>query len=231
MESKESHRRKIRSFVRRGGRLSRLQQQILDLPPENSFFHEEDLNEISSQALFGNDKPLVVEIGFGMGDATLHFAREDRQRNFLAFDVHRPGVGRVLAAIQEEDLFHLKVVEGDAQETLLRLSKREETVSAFHIFFPDPWQKKKHQKRRLISTEFVGCLLSYLKPQGYLLVSTDWSDYAEQIEQVLGEFQQLENHSQRDFERTPWRPITKFEKKGLEKGHSIKDFLYVKKEF
>ena len=230
MTENESERRKIRSFVRRSGRIRGTCRDALTAPPPNVLYNEETLPAIGSRSLFGNGRPLIIEIGFGMGDATLAFAEANKDKNYLAFDVHRPGIGKVVSEIAVRQIPNLKIVEGDAQE-ILKSDKAETAVcDGFHIFFPDPWQKKKHHKRRLISPPFTEVLTSLLKPGGYLLVATDWEDYADRIREVLSSFPELENRSQTDFARTPWRPETKFENKGIEKGHRIFDFLYVKKE-
>lgn len=223
--------RKIRSFVRRSGRIGGSRQEVLAAPPPHVLYTAETLPAVRGDILFGNGQPLIIEIGFGMGDATLAFAVGNPDKNYLAFDVHRPGIAKVVAGIAECALSNLKIVEGDAQEILKPETAGREICDGFHIFFPDPWQKKKHHKRRLISVSYTDALIAQLKPGGYLLIATDWKDYADQIRAVLSSRTDLENRSQPDFERTPWRPVTKFEKKGIEKGHRIFDFLYVKKEF
>lgn len=223
-------RRKIRSFVRRSGRISVSCREILTTPPPNVLYNADSLPEISGCSLFGNERPLIIEIGFGMGDATLAIAEMNTDKNYLAFDVHRSGIGKVVSEIVSRKISNLKIVEGDAQEILKSYKAKKDVCDGIHIFFPDPWQKKKHHKRRLISVPFTDILVGILKPGGYLLVATDWEDYAEQIRDVLSSFPTLENRSQPDFERIPWRPMTKFENKGIEKGHRIFDFLYAKKE-
>lgn len=222
--------RKIRSFVRRSGRIGGSRQEMLAAPPPHVLYTAETLPAVRGDILFGNGQPLIIEIGFGMGDATLAFAVGNPDKNYLAFDVHRPGIAKVVAGIAECALSNLKIVEGDAQEILKPETAGRDICDGFHIFFPDPWQKKKHHKRRLISVSFTEILTGLLKPGGYLLIATDWEDYADRIREVLSSFPELENHSQSDFARTPWRPVTKFENKGIEKGHRIFDFLYVKKE-
>ena len=164
-----------------------------------------------------------------MGDATVIIACENPQTNYLAIDVHRPGIGKLLSEINDRQLENLKAVEGDAQRILNSSKAAAAAVDGFHIFFPDPWQKKRHRKRRLITDSFVRRLTELLKPNGYILAATDWSDYAEQIQTVLSSFPELKNSSRPHFERLSQRPMTKFEKKGLEKGHRIFDFFYVKR--
>lgn len=229
MSAAPETRREIRSFVRRSGRIGGYRAEILKNPPDGALFNEETLPKITSEALFGNDRPLIVEIGFGMGDATVIIACENPQNNYLAIDVHRPGIGKLLSEINDRQLENLKAVEGDAQRILNSLKAAAAAVDGFHIFFPDPWQKKRHRKRRLITDSFVRRLTELLKPNGYILAATDWSDYAEQIQTVLSSFPELKNSSRPHFERLSQRPMTKFEKKGLEKGHRIFDFFYVKR--
>lgn len=223
-------RREIRSFVRRGGRIRGSRQEALSSPPANVLYDASTLPSVNDGTLFAFEQPLIIEIGFGMGDATLRFAEIEPEKNFLAVDVHRPGIAKVVSEIASRHLSNLKVAEADAQELLKSDKIGSGVCDGFHIFFPDPWQKKKHRKRRLLSTEFTAVLIDRLKPGGYLLIATDWDDYAFQIREVLSSFSVLENRSQLNFERTPWRPQTKFEEKGVGKGHRIYDFLYIKKE-
>lgn len=229
MSAAPETRREIRSFVRRSGRIGGYRAEILKNPPDGVLFDEETLPEMTSEALFGNSRLLIAEIGFGMGDATVTIACENPQINYLAVDVHRPGIGKLLSEIDGRRLENLKAVEGDAQRILNSPKAVASAFDGFHIFFPDPWQKKRHRKRRLITVPFVQRLTELLKPGGYILTATDWSDYAEQIQTVLSSFSGLENNSRPHFERLPQRPVTKFERKGVEKGHRIFDFLYVKR--
>ncbi len=169
----------------------------------------------------------IIEIGFGMGDATYQIARDNPQWEYIAVDVHRAGVARLLCHIQKEGLTNLKVVEHDAVEFLQHMIPPE-SVEAFHIFFPDPWPKKRHHKRRLIQEGFAALLAEKINRGGYLYSVTDWGPYAEQILRVFEETRGLKNAYQGFAEPQNWRPKTKFEQKGIEKRHGIYEVFFKK---
>jgi tRNA (guanine-N7-)-methyltransferase len=173
------------------------------------------------------DHSLCIEIGFGMGYATSQIAKQNPDKSYLGIEVHVPGVGRLLANIENDGIPNLKIINHDAVEVLKTMIP-ESSVEGFHIFFPDPWQKKKHQKRRLINPEFAALLVSRLKIGGYLYTATDWEDYAEQMVRVLSANPDIKNEYEHWAEKPIWRPETAFESKGKKKNHVIRE-LYFKR--
>lgn len=171
--------------------------------------------------------PLCIEIGFGMGNATTQIALRNPDNSYLGIEVHVPGVGRLLSNIENEGIENLKIINHDAVEVLNNMIP-ESSVEGFHIFFPDPWPKKKHHKRRLINPEFTALLVSRLKVGGYIYTATDWEDYADQMIKVLSANQDLENEFESWAEKPVWRPETAFESKGKKKNHVIRE-LYFKR--
>ncbi|WP_455220096.1 tRNA (guanosine(46)-N7)-methyltransferase TrmB, partial [Kaarinaea lacus] len=167
--------------------------------------------------------PTIVEIGFGMGDTLATMAMENPDSNFIGIEVHRPGVGSLLATIEEKGISNIRIFCHDAVE-VLEQSIPDQSLDGIHIFFPDPWHKKRHHKRRLIQTAFVNLLATKLKPQGQLHIATDWKNYAEWIEEVMAE---TPNFSKLAEDNSHQRPTTKFEKRGLKLGHGVWDMIYV----
>ena len=222
--------RKIRSYVRREGRLTKGQQRALnELYPVYGLKLENN-QLIDFVELFGNDHPVHIEIGFGNGQALIHMAAEHPDQNYLGIEVHRPGVGNALLQVEQQDLKNVRVIAQDAVEVLSDHIP-DESLSAVYIFFADPWHKKRHHKRRLIQTEFVETLMSKLKQNGLLHFATDWQDYAEHMLEVIKKIPSLENPAGKNnfSERPDYRPITKFEQRGLRLGHGVWDLLLRKK--
>ena len=219
--------RPIRSFVLRSGRMSFAQKRSYG----NLFFQfgirGDGEGIISSASFFGNDKPLNIEIGFGMGSATAEIALKNPQENYLGIEVHKPGIGRLLWEIEKSKIPNIRIVEGDAVDVLSRRIN-DNSISAFHIFFPDPWPKKKHNKRRLISRPFTGLLAAKLLKGGYIYMATDWVPYGEWALRELTETPGLVNKYNAFAERQSWRPQTEFEKKGLKKNHEVKELFFEK---
>jgi tRNA (guanine-N7-)-methyltransferase len=176
-------------------------------------------------AIFGRAAPVVLEIGFGMGGATAQIAAEQPQTDFIAVEVHRPGIGALLKRIGELGLANLRIVPHDAVEVLERMIAPA-SLAGVHIFFPDPWHKKKHHKRRLIQPEFVSRLATRLAPGGYLHCATDWQPYAQQMLQVLSAEPALANTAEGYAPKPGYRPLTKFEARGLELGHGVWDLVF-----
>jgi tRNA (guanine-N7-)-methyltransferase len=214
----------VRSYVLRAGRIGPGQQRALDeLGPR--FVLPFGAEPPDWPAVFGRDAPRVLEIGFGMGDATAHIAAALPDTDFIGVEVHPPGVGALLKRIGEAGLTNLRLVRHDAVEVLQRMIAPG-SLAGVHLYFPDPWPKKRHHKRRLIQPAFVALLASRLAPDGYLHAATDWQPYAEQMLLVLTDEPALRNTSDGFAPRPPWRPLTKFEQRGLKLGHGVWDLLF-----
>jgi tRNA (guanine-N7-)-methyltransferase len=217
-------RRAIRSYVLRGGRLGPGQQRALrDLAPR--FLLPFEPAQIDAARCFGRSVPLVVEIGFGMGQATATIAQARPEVDFLGIEVHEAGVGALLQRIDELQLTNLRIVRHDAVEVLQAMIAPA-SLTGVHVFFPDPWPKKRHWKRRLIQPAFVALLASRLAPGGTLHCATDWQPYAEQMLQVLSAEPQLVNTTEGYSPRPDYRPETKFERRGMALGHGVWDLVF-----
>jgi tRNA (guanine-N7-)-methyltransferase len=177
--------------------------------------------------LFGNDRPVTVEIGFGMGEATAEIAGEHPDKNYLGIEVHKPGIGRLLWEIDRRGLENIRIIEQDAVEALNTMIA-DGAVAAFHIFFPDPWPKTRHHKRRLIQRPVTGLLAGKLLPGGYLYMVTDWADYGDWALAELTATEGLVNAYAGFAPPQSWRPATRFERKGLEKKHTIRELFFIK---
>ncbi|MGV3494427.1 MAG: tRNA (guanosine(46)-N7)-methyltransferase TrmB [Ramlibacter sp.] len=221
------HPRGIRSYVRRAGRTTVGQQKALDtLGPQ--FLLPYQPRPVDLAQVFGRAAPTVLEIGFGMGEATAHIAGLMPEKNFLCCEVHPPGVGALLKRIGEQGLKNIRIVEHDAVEVLDHMLAPG-VLAGVHIFFPDPWHKLRHNKRRLVQPPFVAKLVARLQPGGYLHCATDWEPYAQQMLEVLSAEAQLENTAQGFAPRPDYRPLTKFENRGLRLGHGVWDVVFRKK--
>ncbi|MDR2182117.1 MAG: tRNA (guanosine(46)-N7)-methyltransferase TrmB [Treponema sp.] len=178
-------------------------------------------------ARFGNDRPVTVEIGFGMGTASAEIAAANTDRNYLGIEVFRAGIGRLIWEIEKRSLENIRIIEHDAAEVVEKLLVPE-SIAAFHIFFPDPWPKKKHHKRRLLQKPFAETLASRLAPGGYVYVVSDCEDYAFAALEALGGVETLENPWRGFAPAQAWRPKTKFETKGIAKNHAINEIYFVR---
>jgi tRNA (guanine-N7-)-methyltransferase len=222
-----AHPRAIRSFVVRAGRMGTGQMRALEeLGPRFVLPWSEQW--LDSQRTWGRSAPLVLEIGFGMGGATAEIAARQPDVDFLGVEVHTPGVGALLKLIDERGLSNLRIVQHDAVEVLERMIAPA-SLAGVHIFFPDPWHKKKHNKRRLIQSEFVARLVTRLAPGGYLHCATDWQPYAAQMLEVLSADPALENTVDGYAPRPDYRPLTKFENRGLKLGHGVWDLVFLRR--
>jgi tRNA (guanine-N7-)-methyltransferase len=218
------HPRAIRSFVRRAGRTTIGQAKAFEtLGPR--FLVPYAPQSIDFDAVFGRHAPTVLEIGFGMGEATAHIAALMPENNFLCCEVHEPGVGALLKRIGEQGLENIRIVQHDAVEVIDQMLPPE-SLAGVHIFFPDPWHKLRHNKRRLIQPPLVARLARRLQPGGYLHCATDWEPYAQQMLQVLSGEPLLENTAQDYAPRPHYRPLTKFENRGLKLGHGVWDLVF-----
>ena len=214
--------RRIRSFVRRPGRLTPAQQRALaELLPVYRI--EPGLTDIASA--FDRLQPLVVEIGFGNGEALAWMAANEPDKNFIGIEVHEPGVGRLLRDIHDNELTNVRVAMRDAVEVLAGQVPTE-ALSEARIYFPDPWPKKRHHKRRLVQAGFIKLLAERVRPGGLLHLATDWQPYAEWMLEQLEPVALFENLGNPYVERPAWRPQTHFERRGRRKGHVISDLLY-----
>ncbi|UMR33256.1 tRNA (guanosine(46)-N7)-methyltransferase TrmB [Massilia sp. MB5] len=218
---------RIRSFVTRAGRLSTGQERALnDLGPK--FLVEYAKAPLDAEQTFGRKAPVILEIGFGMGGTTAHIAKHMPEKDFIGVEVHTPGVGSLLKLIGEEELSNLRIIQHDAVEVLNNMIQPG-TLAGVHVFFPDPWHKARHNKRRLIQGPFVKLLTDRLAPGGYLHCATDWQEYAEQMLEVLGAEEGLQNTADGYAPQPAYRPLTKFENRGLKLGHGVWDLVFVKK--
>lgn len=177
------------------------------------------------EAAFGRVAPVVLEIGFGMGEATAHIAALMPEKNFLCCEVHDPGVGALLKRIGEQGLRNIRIVAHDAVEVIDHMVP-EGSLAGVHIFFPDPWHKLRHHKRRLIQPALVARLASRLQTGGYIHCATDWQEYAQQMLEVLGAEPLLANTAEAYAPRPHYRPLTKFENRGLKLGHGVWDLVF-----
>jgi len=220
------HTRPVRSYVMRGGRLGPGQERALaTLGPRFVLPFQSQLLDLP--ATFGRQAPCVLEIGFGMGDATAQIAAARPDTDFIGVEVHEAGVGALLKRIGEQDLSNLRILRHDAVEVVQQMIAPA-SLAAVHVFFPDPWHKKRHHKRRLIQPPLVALLASRLAPGGVLHCATDWEPYAEQMLEVLGAAPALVNTAAGYAPRPDYRPLTKFEARGLRLGHGVRDLVFTR---
>ncbi len=219
-------RREIRSFVKRAGRLTQSQARALETL-WSRFGIERPQTTFDFSAQFGRDAPVHLEIGFGMGDTLAEMAANAPEINFVGIEVHEPGVGRLLNLIEERGLTNLRVMQDDAAE-VLRDHITSASLAAVYLFFPDPWHKKKHHKRRLVQPAFVELLAERLQPEGLFHMATDWEDYALWARDILEDYDYLDNAVRPGAfaDKPAWRPETKFERRGQRLGHGTWDLLY-----
>ncbi len=227
-EANHASQRRIRSFVLRQGRLTKGQARALETVfPKFGITYKPELLELSTQ--FGRaDSKKILEIGFGMGETTAKIAQTLPECDFLAAEVHTPGVGALLKLIDESALTNIRVIQHDVVEVLQNMLP-EASLDGIHIFFPDPWHKKRHHKRRLIQAEFVKLLCTRLKPGAYIHVATDWQEYAEWVMEVLSAEPQLQNTAKDYAEKPSYRPLTKFENRGIKLGHGVWDMVFTRR--
>jgi tRNA (guanine-N7-)-methyltransferase len=216
--------RTIKSYVLRAGRMGSGQMRAFELYGERFVlpYQQSRLDPITA---FGRPAPLILEIGFGMGDATAVIAQKRPQDNFLCCEVHVPGVGALLKRCGEANITNIRIVQHDAVEVLEHMVVQDQ-LDGVHIFFPDPWHKARHHKRRLIQPPFVSRLATRIRPGGYLHCATDWQPYAEQMLQVLSAEPLLANTAADYAPKPDYRPLTKFENRGLKLGHGVWDLLF-----
>jgi tRNA (guanine-N7-)-methyltransferase len=215
---------RIRSYVLRAGRVGSGQARALaEVGPRFMLPYEPRVLDLD--AVFGRVAPRVLEIGFGMGEGLAEIAAAHPEIDYLGVEVHTPGVGALLKQVGERGLGNVRVIQHDAVEVLTAMLAPA-TLAGIHIFFPDPWHKKRHHKRRLIQAPLIRLLASRLAPGGYIHLATDWQDYAEQMLAVLGAEAQLQNTAAAYAPRPDTRPLTKFEQRGIRLGHGVWDLVF-----
>lgn len=218
--------RKIRSFVMREGRMTKGQARAMELQwPIMGLTHEGGM--INPAQLFGREAPIVLEIGFGMGKSLVEMAQAEPENEYIGIEVHGPGVGACLSYADELNVTNLHVYKHDAIEVLADCIP-DESLSRIQLFFPDPWHKKRHHKRRIVKAEFVQKLRSKLKMGGVFHMATDWENYAEHMVEVMNASEGFSNTAEQgDFVPRPdFRPLTKFEARGHRLGHGVWDIIY-----
>jgi tRNA (guanine-N7-)-methyltransferase len=223
-----SHHRHVRSFVRREGRITAAQQRALD-ELLSRYGVPEDAGQMDFTRLFGRDAETLLEIGFGNGASLARMAAEHPDNNYLGIEVYRPGVGKLLLQLEREDINNVRVLCADAMEVLDR-QVPDHSLAGVLIFFPDPWPKKRHHKRRLVQREFIQLLASKLKQGGILHIATDWRDYAEYILEVMSEAGEFRNTAGAGHyaPRPGYRPLTKYERRGQRLGHEVYDLVFIR---
>ncbi len=228
MDSTNQKHRPIRSFVLRTGRMTPGQEKAFnDFWPIFGFDFD-PARKLDFTHLFGNNNPVWLEIGFGDGESLASMAKASPDKNYLGIEVHTPGVGHLLLRLAEEDISNVRIMSADAME-ILRHSIPKQSLAGVQLFFPDPWHKKKHHKRRIVQSAFVDLLAQLLQPNGIFHAATDWEDYARHMLAVLSERQDVfENLSaQGDYIPHPQsRPTTKFERRGQRLGHGVWDLMF-----
>lgn len=221
--------RPIRSFVLRQGRMSPAQIRAVEtLGP--AFLLPYVSVPLDAATIFGRSAPTIIEIGFGMGEATAAIAKALPEKNFIGIEVHTPGVGALLKLIGENNITNLRIIQHDAVEVLTNMIPNN-SLAGLHIFFPDPWPKKRHHKRRLIQPEFVNLLAQKLSAGGYVHLATDWEEYAHHMLEVLVQERALANTAEavNGFAPRPdYRGSSSFERKGLAKGHGVWDLVFIR---
>ena len=212
-----------RSYRLRGVRITPAQQEARDsLWAKYGVEFQESTIELGS--LFPKQQPIIMEIGYGMGEATWQIAKANPSTNYLGVEVHMPGVGKLMARLDEYELTNVRLIERDVFEVFYYMIK-DSSLDGVHLFFPDPWPKKRHFKRRIVNERFLSDVASKLKPGGYLHIATDWVPYAEWITEV---FSQTKLFTGGLVERPEWRPLTRFEGQGISKDHAVNDFRFLK---
>lgn len=219
---------RIRSFIRRQGRITQGQQLALDnhwdkycLAPDTDY----DFSQV-----FGRVAPLIVEIGFGAGDSLAKMAAANPDHDYIGIEVHKPGVGHLMLLLDQQGLTNVRIYCHDAID-IIEHKMADNSLAGVHLFFPDPWPKKKHHKRRIVRPGFVELLARKLQPGGYFHAATDWENYAENMLEVLSAGADLSNTSVTgDYcERPEYRPLTRFEQRGLRLGHGVWDLIFIHK--
>ena len=213
----------VRTYRLRGSRITGPQQSALD-KYWKLYGIEYSYDLLNIPSLFPTSKQVILEIGFGMGEATALLGRDFPETGFLAVEVHKPGIGKLMARIEELELSNIRIIEGDAHP-IIKTMIPDSSVEGVHLFFPDPWPKKRHHKRRIVNAEFLKLIHPKIKDGGFFHIATDWLPYAEQIEEVLAASPLFTGGV---VARPDWRPETRFEGQGITKDHQVTDLRYFK---
>lgn len=225
MSEQDSKRmRTIKSFVLRGGRMTVGQQNAFDRNWA-AMGLEQASGMLNYETLFGRRAPVIIEIGFGMGQSLVEMAQAEPDKNFIGIEVHRPGVGKLMLLAEEAGITNLKVYCDDAVEVLKNCIE-DSSLERVQLYFPDPWHKKKHNKRRIVQANFVQQLRQKLVVGSVFHMATDWQPYAEQMLEVMSAAQGYSNTAEGYAPRPDWRPVTKFERRGEHLGHGVWDLLF-----
>jgi tRNA (guanine-N7-)-methyltransferase len=213
----------VRSYSIRGSRITAAQREAKTaLQAIHGIEFKQEI--IDLKHIFPNSDAVIMEIGFGMGEATAIIAKNHPNNGYIAVDVHPPGIGKLLARIVENDLVNLKVIEDDVHVVLQHMIA-DESLDGIHLYFPDPWPKKKHNKRRIVNAEFLQLIYPKLKSGGFIHIATDWVPYAECIKEVFAASTLFTGGV---IDKPDWRPVTRFEGQGIDKDHAVNDMLYTK---
>lgn len=223
----QSPTRKIRSFIRRQGRITQGQEFALENYWDKYCLDPSEALDVRN--VFGRGAPLCVEIGFGNGDCLAQLAAANPDKDYIGIEVHRPGVGHLMMQLEQQGLNNARIYCHDAIEILTN-SLADNSLAAVHLFFPDPWHKRKHHKRRIVQASFLDLLASKLQSGGYFHAATDWEGYAKSMLEVLSADDRFSNASLTDAfcERPIYRPLTKFEQRGLRLGHGVWDLIFIR---
>ena len=213
----------IRTYRLRGSRITGPQQSALD-KYWTAYGIEYSTEFLNITSLFPTAEQVVLEIGFGMGEATALIARDFPNTGYLAVEVHKPGIGKLMARVEDLGLANIRIIEGDAHPIITTMIP-DRSVDGVHLFFPDPWPKKRHHKRRIVNAKFLALIHPKIKDGGFFHIATDWVPYAEYIEEV---FAASPLFSGGVVERPEWRPVTRFEGQGISKDHQVTDLRYIK---
>ena len=213
----------VRSYSIRGSRITDAQRQAKTaLQAIHGIEFKQELIDVN--VIFPNSQSIIMEIGFGMGEATAIIAKNHPNNGYIAVDVHPPGIGKLLARIVENNLTNLKVIEDDAHVVLQHMIP-DESLDGIHLYFPDPWPKKKHNKRRIVNEGFLSLIHPKIKRGGFIHIATDWVPYAESIQEVFAASTLFTGGV---IDKPEWRPVTRFEGQGIDKDHAVNDMLYTK---
>jgi tRNA (guanine-N7-)-methyltransferase len=213
----------IRSYRIRGTRITGPQQSALD-KYWGKYGIDYSLTPINPTQLFPESEQVILEIGFGMGEATALIGRDFPETGFLAVEIHKPGIGKLMARIEELELSNIRIIEGDAHP-ILQTMIPDKSVDGVHLFFPDPWPKKKHNKRRIVNEGFLALIHPKIKKGGFIHIATDWVPYANSIQEVFAGSTLFTGGV---IDKPEWRPVTRFEGQGIDKDHAVNDMMYLK---